>query len=184
MLLPVKALVPAAYNDIVVRDVPLPSTNDEDAVVRVKAYGICGSDVHGFNGSTGQRLPPIVVGHEAAGIIATVVARVRGWEVGERVTFDSTIFCGECWYCRRGFINLSDNRRVLGVSRAEYPQDGCGYPKGFFAQAAMVEVLSIDMRLVCSNLLEQRQRLRYLRTKEGPYDSRNGLEDRSPLWVS
>ena len=157
-----KALVLAGYNDLVVQDVPLPVTGNDDVIVRVKACGICGSDVHGFDGSTGRRIPPLVMGHEAAGVIATVGARVRGWEIGERVTFDSTMFCGECWFCRGGFINLCDNRRVLGVSCAEYRQDGAfaeyvAVPARIlyrlpdvvsFEQAAIVEALSIALHSV------------------------------------
>ncbi|MCK7520900.1 MAG: zinc-binding dehydrogenase [Ignavibacteriales bacterium] len=72
----------------------------------------------------GRRRPPVVMGHEAAGTIAGLGPGVKGWEVGDRVTFDSTIWCGECWHCRRGEINLCDDRRVLGVSCAEYRRDG------------------------------------------------------------
>jgi L-iditol 2-dehydrogenase len=126
-------------------------------LVRVAACGICGSDVHGMDGSTGRRRPPVVMGHEAAGTIAGVGPGVKGWAVGDRVTFDSTIWCGECWHCRRGEINLCDDRRVLGVSCAEYRRDGAfadlvavparilyRLPPGLpFEEAALVESLSI-----------------------------------------
>jgi threonine dehydrogenase-like Zn-dependent dehydrogenase len=107
------------------RDVPDPVLSDDRSVlVRIKASAICGSDVHGMDGSTGRRIPPIVMGHEAAGVIEKAGKEVKGFAVGDRVTFDSTIYCGECFFCRRGQPNLCDNRRVLGVSCADYRQDG------------------------------------------------------------
>jgi L-iditol 2-dehydrogenase len=119
-----KALVLTQPNCFALQDWPLPAIGPDDVLVRVAACGICGSDVHGMDGSTGRRQPPIVMGHEAAGAIAQVGGNVRAWAAGDRVTFDSTIFCGRCWFCRRGEVNLCDNRRVLGVSCAEYRQHG------------------------------------------------------------
>jgi L-iditol 2-dehydrogenase len=77
-----------------------------------------------MDGSTGRRQPPVVMGHEAAGIIEEAGQAVKHYKPGDRVTFDSTIYCGTCWFCRRGQINLCDNRRVLGVSCDDYRQDG------------------------------------------------------------
>ncbi len=120
-----KALVLERYKEFSYRDVEDPELRgDRDVLVRVKAVSICGSDVHGMDGSTGRRIPPLVMGHEASGVIAAVGSAVRGFAVGDRVTFDSTIYCGECFHCRRGEPNLCDDRRVLGVSCAEYKQDG------------------------------------------------------------
>jgi len=119
-----KALVLREYNRLSYDDVPEPSVVPDEVLVAVKACGICGSDVHGLDGSTGRRRPPIVMGHEAAGVIARVGERVRGWAVGDRVTFDSTISCGACPHCRRGEVNLCDHRRVLGVSCEDYRQAG------------------------------------------------------------
>jgi threonine dehydrogenase-like Zn-dependent dehydrogenase len=120
-----KALVLEDYKKFALRDIdrPIPRGPD-DVLVRVNAAAICGSDVHGMDGSTGRRRPPIVMGHEAAGEIVEVGAGVREYRPGDRVTFDSTEYCGTCWHCRRGEVNLCDNRRVLGVSCAEYRRDG------------------------------------------------------------
>jgi L-iditol 2-dehydrogenase len=93
-------------------------------MVRVRACGICGSDIHGYDGSTGRRIPPLVMGHEAAGVVAEVGADVTRFNPGDRVTFDSMVSCGQCHFCRRGEINLCDQRRVLGVSCDEYRQHG------------------------------------------------------------
>jgi L-iditol 2-dehydrogenase len=157
-----QALVLTHYNRFELQDVPTPEIGPEEVLVRVAACGICGSDVHGMDGSTGRRRPPIIMGHEAAGAIAAVGRRVQDWAEGDRVTFDSTIYCGACWFCRRGDINLCDNRRVLGVSCEEYRRDGAfaeyvAVPQHIlyrlpdavtFHQAAMVEPLSIALHAV------------------------------------
>jgi len=119
-----KALLLTQYRRLEVTEIPSPEIGPDDVLVRVQACGICGSDVHGFDGSTGRRVPPLVMGHEAAGLVARVGARVTSFHQGDRVTFDSMISCGLCYYCRRGQINLCDERRVLGVSCGEYRQNG------------------------------------------------------------
>jgi 2-desacetyl-2-hydroxyethyl bacteriochlorophyllide A dehydrogenase len=120
-----KALVLEEYKKLVYRDYPDPSLRGpDDVIVRVKASAICGSDVHGLDGSTGRRIPPLVMGHEASGEIVEIGSAVRGYALGDRVTFDSTEFCGTCFHCRRGEVNLCDNRRVLGVSCGDYRRDG------------------------------------------------------------
>lgn len=157
-----KALVLEAYNCLEYKDVPEPGLGPEDVLVRVKACGICGSDVHGLDGSTGRRIPPLIMGHEASGVIAAVGNDVTGWQEGARVTFDSTIYCGKCHFCRRGETNLCDNRRVLGVSCDEYRQHGAyaeyvAVPQHIlyllpdsvtFEQAAVVEALSVALHAV------------------------------------
>lgn len=152
-----KALVLEAYNEFVFKDVPEPSLGAGDVLIRVKACAVCGSDVHGMDGSTGRRIPPIIMGHEAAGVIERLGEGVTGYRVGDRVTFDSTVYCGECAYCRSGRLNLCGNRRVLGVSCGDYRMHGAFaeyvavparllylLPEGVsFTQAAMVEPLSV-----------------------------------------
>lgn len=132
-----KALVLEDYMRLVHTEVADPRPGHGEVLVAIKACGICGSDVHGMDGSTGRRRPPIIMGHEAAGEIAEVGEGVRDWQVGERVTFDSTIYCGDCDYCREGRVNLCDNRRVLGVSCDTYRQQGC-----------FAELVSIPQRIL------------------------------------
>src|SRR5213593_1264082 len=154
-----KALVLTEYNRFAFQDVPTPEPGPGEVIVSVKACGICGSDVHGMDGSTGRRRPPIIMGHEASGIIADVGRGVTGWSAGDRITFDSTIYCGECEYCRRGEVNLCEQRRVLGVSCEEYRQHGAfaefvavphrvlyRLPEGLlFEHAALVEPFAIAL---------------------------------------
>lgn len=119
-----KALVHTAPMQFEFRDVPQPQPTEEEALVRVKACGICGSDVHGYTGTTGRRIPPIIMGHEAAGVVEAVGRKVQNVAVGDRVTFDSTVYCNECSACRRGRVNLCQNRKVLGVSTPTFHRDG------------------------------------------------------------
>ncbi len=121
-----KALVltaPSEFNyDL---DFPEPTAAAGEVLVKVQACGICGSDIHGMDGRSGRRQMPIVMGHEAAGEIIALGEGVSGWNIGERVTFDSTEYCGECDECKAGFVNLCPNRKVLGVSPGEYRRHGC-----------------------------------------------------------
>jgi (R,R)-butanediol dehydrogenase/meso-butanediol dehydrogenase/diacetyl reductase/L-iditol 2-dehydrogenase len=113
------------YKKLSFTEVPDPRIEGAlDILVKVKASAICGSDVHGFDGSTGRRKPPLIMGHEAAGEVAAVGAGVTRFKAGDRITFDSTIYCGHCFYCRNGFVNLCDHRTVLGVSCDEYRRHG------------------------------------------------------------
>src|SRR5450432_1031343 len=119
-----KTLLLSKYNHLEIADQPKPTPSADEVLIRVAACGICGSDVHGYDGSSGRRIPPIVMGHEAAGRIATVGTSVKSLVEGDRVTFDSTIYCGECKHCLRGHMNLCDRRQVLGVSCGDYRRAG------------------------------------------------------------
>lgn len=119
-----KALLLSEYNKLQVAELPRPEPGPDELLIEVAACGICGSDVHGYDGSTGRRIPPIVMGHEAAGVVRAVGSQVQDFAPGERVTFDSTVFCGACEYCREGDVNLCDDREVIGVSCGEYRRAG------------------------------------------------------------
>jgi L-iditol 2-dehydrogenase len=152
-----KALLLTEYKRMEVADLPRPDCGPDEVLIRVRACGICGSDVHGFDGSTGRRIPPLVMGHEAAGVVAEVGRNVRDFQPGDRVTFDSTVSCGRCPYCRKGQVNLCDNRQVLGVSCGDYRRHGAfaeyvAVPQHIvyrlpdalpFEHAAMIEAVSV-----------------------------------------
>jgi L-iditol 2-dehydrogenase len=157
-----KALVLKEYRRFAVEDVPEPQLQPDEVLIRVRACGICGSDVHGMDGSTGRRIPPLIMGHEASGEIADVGPAVGVWKKGDRVTFDSTAYCGHCWHCQRGEVNLCDERRVFGVSCAEYRRNGAfaqfvAVPERIlyrlpddlsYEKAAMVEAVSVAVHAV------------------------------------
>jgi len=157
-----KALLLSKYRSLEIAEVPTPAVGAGEVLIRVGACGICGSDVHGYDGSSGRRIPPIVMGHEAAGRIAAVGAGVTGLAEGDRVTFDSTIYCGACGYCKRGEVNLCDHRQVLGVSCGDYSRAGAfaefvvvparvvyKLPESIsFAEAAMLEAVAVAIHAV------------------------------------
>src|ERR1700744_1003831 len=157
-----KALLLSQYNQLDIADVPAPVPGVDEILVRVAACGICGSDVHGYDGSSGRRIPPLVMGHEAAGVIVAVGAGVTADKQGDRVPFDSTVYCGQCAYCRRGEVNLCDRREVIGVSCGEYRRNGAfaefivvperilyHLPEAMsFPEAAMLEAVSVALHAV------------------------------------
>ncbi|HLY42972.1 MAG TPA: galactitol-1-phosphate 5-dehydrogenase [Terracidiphilus sp.] len=157
-----RALVLSAYKNLEIQDLPVPSPADDELLIRIEACGICGSDVHGFDGSTGRRIPPIVMGHEAAGTVESVGSAVSGFKRGDRVTFDSTVYCGKCFFCERGQVNLCDHREVIGVSTPMFRRMGAfaeyvavpariayALPDAMpFAHAAMIEAVSVAVHAV------------------------------------
>src|ERR1700745_4051319 len=119
-----RALVLSEYKHLAVRDVPEPAPSEHEVMIQVAACGICGSDVHGYDGSSGRRIPPIVMGHEAAGTVVATGSEVSDLHEGDRITFEHMISCGRCRFCRHGETNLCDNRQVLGVSCGDYRRMG------------------------------------------------------------
>ncbi len=157
-----KALVLNDYKRLAVESIPEPQIQSDEVLIRVRSCGICGSDVHGFDGSSGRRIPPLIMGHEAAGEIAATGSTVNRFEASERVTFDSMISCRNCVFCRAGRPNLCEDRRVLGVSCEDYRRHGAfaeyvavpehivyRVPEGVtFDEAAMVEPVSVAVHAV------------------------------------
>jgi L-iditol 2-dehydrogenase len=154
-----KALVYTKPYSFEYSDFPDPVVGDDDVLVRVRACGICGSDVHGSTGKTGRRIPPLVMGHEAAGVVQGTGANVKGFRPDDRVCFDSTVYCNQCPSCRSGFFNRCRDRQVLGVSTPEFRRHGAlaeyvAVPSWIvqklpdsmsFTQAALLEPVSIGV---------------------------------------
>jgi L-iditol 2-dehydrogenase len=157
-----KALLLSKYRSLEIAELAVPTPAPDEVLVRVAACGICGSDVHGYDGSSGRRIPPIVMGHEAAGAVAAIGKEVKGFKEGDRVTFDSTIYCGSCGNCLHGNVNLCDKRQVLGVSCGDYRRAGAfaefvAVPARIvyrlpeillFEEAAMLEAVSVALHAV------------------------------------
>src|SRR4029077_12637499 len=156
------ALLLTQYMQLEMVEMPVPGIGPDDVLVRVRACGICGSDVHGLDGKTGRRIPPLVMGHEAAGEVVETGANVGDLRPGDRVTFDSTVYCGRCFHCTRGEVNLCDNREVLGVSPGPYRRHGAfaeyvSVPRRImyrlpdtlsYEQAALIEAVSVAVHAV------------------------------------
>lgn len=132
---------------------PDPNVGDDDVLIRVRACGICGSDVQGYTGKTGRRLPPLIMGHEAAGVVERVGGNVTDFARGDRVCFDSTVYCNTCPACRQGLFNRCVHRQVLGVSVPEFKRHGA-FAEFVVVPHWIVAKLPDDMSFVQAALLE------------------------------
>ena len=97
-----------------IQDVPEPKAGAEDVKIKVKACGICGTDIHILRGEF-EYATPVILGHEFTGVIVEKGTRVKAWEPGERVVAETTVTsCGRCRYCRTGSENICIDRLGLG----------------------------------------------------------------------
>ncbi|MFZ5515182.1 MAG: zinc-dependent alcohol dehydrogenase [Candidatus Zhuqueibacterota bacterium] len=146
-----KALVKTAKGKglIEVRDVPVPRIGDDEVLIDVKAAGICGTDLHIYHDEF-PYWPPVILGHEFAGVIAEKGKNVTGWEVGDRVVGEPhTKACGTCWLCRTGNRQICPAKRSPGwgidgcfAKYMRYPEPALlhRFPEGMsFQEAALVE---------------------------------------------
>lgn len=132
-------------------------SSPDQVLIRVEAVGICGSEVHAFEGTHPIRVAPVVLGHEMAGVIVEHGAKVSGFEIGDRVVVDPQWSCGDCRYCREGTINLCTSKRVLGTAEwsGAFGEFIIAPEKAIFAlpddltfiQGAMLEPLTIAVHV-------------------------------------
>lgn len=142
-----------------INDAPEPQLeHDTDVKIQVRATGICGSEVHAYHGKHPWRVPPVVSGHEFAGVVAAVGSAVTTCKVGDRVTAEPQYGCGHCWLCQSGRYNLCPEKKILGASGwsgsfGEFvvlPQQ-CIVPlpdEVSFAEGALIEPLAVGMHAV------------------------------------
>lgn len=114
-----KALVYVAPEKVEIQDLPKPSLQPGEVLLKVSASGICGSDIHGFLGHSERRKPGLVLGHEAVATVADVHPTVKGWERGRRVVVNPLISCLACPACLTGKQNLCREWQVLGMDRRQ-----------------------------------------------------------------
>ncbi|KAI9792431.1 MAG: hypothetical protein M1816_002315 [Peltula sp. TS41687] len=112
-----------------VEEVPLPALRDNDVMIKVKACGVCGTDLHIHEGEFLAKFP-LIPGHETVGVVAALGKDVKGFEVGERVCADNSELCGTCFYCRRGNLLLCENFEAHGVTMNGGFAEYCAYPAG------------------------------------------------------
>lgn len=140
------------------QEVPDVIPNDNEVKIKIKAAGICGSDVHGYQGITGRRIPPLIMGHEFSGVVSEVGKQVETLKVGDRVVPYPVDYCGECSFCKKGLVQLCSNRRQFGVltvdgAFAEYicvPEKVCFHldDNTSYSAGSTVEPLAVATRAV------------------------------------
>ena len=111
-----KAIVYDAPRSFTYRDVPEPVLEPDDVLLRVRACGLCGTDLHIHEGEFGPRFP-LIPGHEFTGEVAAVGSGVHEWKVGDRVVANSNVSCGRCFYCRRGQYLMCEGMECYGIQR-------------------------------------------------------------------
>lgn len=153
-----KGLVFVENEKLVWKDIDNVTAKAGEVLIKVKAVGICGSDIHGYKGVTGRRIPSMVMGHEFSGEVAGIGAGVTTLKIGDRVAPFPVDFCGHCSFCKQGIEQLCPNRVQFGVLRvngamAEYicvPEKVCykladtvSFPEG-----STIEPLAVAYRAV------------------------------------
>ncbi|KAJ5679115.1 alcohol dehydrogenase [Penicillium macrosclerotiorum] len=124
-----KALQYAKPEHFSLVELPLPEVRENDVLIKVKACGVCGTDLHIHEGEFIAQFP-LVPGHETVGVVAAVGPKVKGFEVGERVVADNSELCGTCFYCRRGDELFCENFHAHGVTMNGGFAEYCAYPAG------------------------------------------------------
>ncbi|MEX3007772.1 zinc-binding dehydrogenase [Hoeflea sp. TYP-13] len=112
-----KAAVLVAPGRFEVSDVPMPEIGPDEVLIWVERCGICGTDVHIFNGHYSAHNLPLIPGHELAGTIAGLGENVTGLEIGRKAVVDINFGCGNCFYCRRNEILNCASVEQLGIGR-------------------------------------------------------------------
>jgi len=110
-----KAVVIEEPNRVVVKSIADPVPGPNEAIVKVEACGICGTDIHVLRGEFAPTRYPIVPGHEFCGEVVAVGSEVRNIKDGDFVAVDPSLFCGHCRMCRAGLFNLCENWNAIGV---------------------------------------------------------------------
>jgi L-iditol 2-dehydrogenase len=148
------------------REIPDPAPGPGDVVVKVRAVGICGSDIHGFSGESGRRSPGMVMGHEIAGEVFAFGRDAHDLEIGRHVAVQPIISCGKCAVCREGKTSICLNKKMIGVNMgltgglSEY----VAVPRGNvfsiardipFPLACLAEPLTVGLSAVKKSLLRE-----------------------------
>lgn len=110
-----KALRFIKTRELIVEEREIPEINPDEVLVKVMACGICGSDVHGYLGLTGRRIPPMTMGHEFSGIITKTGANVNEFNLNDAVIVQPINFCNNCDNCKNGLTNMCTNKKFFGV---------------------------------------------------------------------
>lgn len=152
-----KAAVWYGNGDIRIEEIPEPEIKYDELLVKTKAVGICGSELHAYEGKSERRKPPLIMGHEFAGEVTKVGGKVKDIYEGDRVVIEPIIRCGICEQCTCGRSNICNNMQLIGLHRsgafAEFvavPAVKCyKIPDNVsFEEASMVEPFSVGIHAV------------------------------------
>jgi threonine dehydrogenase-like Zn-dependent dehydrogenase len=110
-----KALIYLGPKKLKLEETNLPVLNPDEVKVGIKACGICGSDIHGFLGTTGRKIPPMIMGHEFSGVIVEIGTNISKFKNGDKVVVYPLIFCGNCNFCKNSLEELCINKKMFGV---------------------------------------------------------------------
>lgn len=146
-----KGLVYQGFHDLKYIDLPKPKIKSTEVLLKIKSVGICGTDLHVYNGGM-DLSAPIIMGHEFSGIIAEIGSRVKNFKIGDRVVGEHVISCGVCHYCLNGKPNLCPDSKIIGLHRSGALAEYLAIPADLiykipdslsFDEAALIEPLSI-----------------------------------------
>src|SRR3954466_8158626 len=142
-----RAVVWNGIGDIELKDVPEPRIQDDtDAIVRLTASAICGTDLHFVRGTVSEMKPGTILGHEGVGIVEQVGKGVRNFAEGDRVVIPSTIACGNCSYCRSGYYSQCDTANPEGSGTAFFGgPKSAGSFHGLQAEKARVPFANVGL---------------------------------------
>lgn len=100
--------------EIIFREIPTPETGKNEVLIKIMKIGICGSDIHVYHGTHPFTSYPVTQGHEVSGEIVALGEQVEGLHIGQKVTIEPQVFCGQCYPCRHGKYNLCEELKVMG----------------------------------------------------------------------
>jgi L-iditol 2-dehydrogenase len=110
-----KAAYVVESEKVEIKDIDVPVLKDDEVLIKVKTVGVCGSDLHLFKGSHAFRKPPAILGHEVAGDIVEIGKNVTNFKIGDRVTVEPHLGCGECEFCKKDLVNLCTSKKAPGT---------------------------------------------------------------------
>ncbi|WP_228001881.1 zinc-dependent alcohol dehydrogenase [Nocardia australiensis] len=145
-----KALVLEEFGRLVIEDRPTPTVGPDEVLLKLTATGICGSDLHGYTGENGRRVPGQVMGHESVGYVARCGADVDDVPVGSLATFNPVLSCGSCSGCDSGNDHHCGDRRVIGVD----PQISAGFAEYVAVPARNITLLPAEFPAEYGALIE------------------------------
>lgn len=140
--------------NIIFRDVPVPQPGPDQVLIRIKKIGICGSDIHVYHGTHPYTPYPVTQGHEVAGQVVALGDDVKGFRIGQKVTIEPQIRCGECWPCRHGKYNCCEKLKVMGFQATGAASEFFAAPslnvtalpdELTYSEGAMIEPLAVTV---------------------------------------